>query len=280
MHNIILCVAGLARQDSKIYAKVRLSQGEREDFEHQIHMDLKQIRFKFTKLQTALRKSLTQKEVRPTEIVAHVIGYGVFKDQLQDKDENILRNSEKKLKTSTSIEEVFIELSNYWSCIEYDILTIIVDEYGDKKDQKLMQEYSEALKDFFENRKLSEIPQDSKFTNGHTSGETHERVIIKLNLDNPLLKTVTNLKSRIGEVLGIKPSVLLIEEIKDGCVEIILLVPKHLINLIFGKHLTDASYKEQFLAASVMFISSKDFYINFCSTAMVSYYCSTIETIV
>ena len=226
-------------------------------------MDLKRIRFKFTMLQSALRKSLTEKDVKPTQIVAHVIGYGVFKDQIREKDKNLLKNSEEKLKNATSIEDVFIELSNYWSCIEYDILAIIIDEYGDDDDQKMIQEYSNALKLFFENRKVSEIPMDSKFTNGHSSGETHERVIIKLNLDNPHLKTVTNLKSKVCEILGVKPSVLLIEEIKEGCVEIILLVPKHLIKLIFGDYLTKVSYKEQLLAASVTFFSGKDFNFDF-----------------
>lgn len=258
---MLIHMVGISRQDSRTLAKARLSEADREDFEHQIHLDLERIRIKFTQLQTALRKSLTQKEVKPKEIVAHVMGYGVFKYQIQGKDDNLLKSSEEKLNNAASIEDVFIVLSNYWSCIEYKILAIIVDEYGDKDDREKMEEYRNDLKIFFENRKLSEIPKDSKFTNGHTSGETHERVIIKLNLDNPHLQIVTNLKSKICEILGVKPSILLIEEIKEGCVEVTLLVPKHLINLIFGDHLTEAS--EQFLGASVMFISCKDFYINF-----------------
>ena len=258
-------MVGLARQDFRIDAKARLNQGEREDLEHQIRIDLKQIRIKFTKLQTALRKSLTQREVKTTEIIAHIVGYGVIEDQIGGKDENLFKNSEERLRSTTSIDEAFIELSKLWSCIEYEILAIIVDEYGDNNDQKMMQGYGEALKLFFENKKLSEIPKDSKFTDGdrHTSGETHERAIIKLNLDDPLLIAVTNLKSKICEILGLKPSILVIEEIKEGCVEVILLVPKHLVNIIFGNHLNEASYKEQFLSASVIFISCKDFCINF-----------------
>lgn len=257
-------MVGILRQDSRTYAKSRLSEAEREDFEHQILLDLKRIRFKFSKLQSALRKSLTQKKVKTKQIVAHVIGYGVFKDQLQDKDESLLKSSEEKLKSATSIEDVFIELSNYWSCIEYDILTIIIDEYGDDDDQKMIEEYTNAVKAFFQNRKVSEVPKDSKFTSCHSSGETHERVIMKLNLDNPHLKAVTNMKSKVCEILGVKPSVLLIEEIKEGCVEVILLVPKHLVKLIFGDHLTEVSYEEQLLAASVIFFSGKD--ISFCFT--------------
>jgi hypothetical protein len=254
---------GISGQDSRTYAQSRLSEAEREDFEHQILLDLKRIRFRFTKLQSALRKSLTQKEVKAKQIVAHVIGYGVFKDRHQDKDESLLKSSEEKLRSATSIEDVFIELSNYWSCIEYDILTIIIDEYGDDNDQKMIQEYSDAVKLFFQNRKISEIPKDSKFTNGHNSGETHERIIVKLNLDNPHLQTVTNLKSKVCEILGVKPSVLLIEEIKEGCVEVVVLVPKHLVKLIFGDHLTKVPCKEQLLAASVIFFSGKDFNIVF-----------------
>lgn len=253
-------MVGILRQDSRVYAKSRLSEAEREDFEHQILLDLKRIRFKFSKLQSALRKSLTQKKVKAKQIVALVIGYGVFKDQLQDKDESLLKSSEEKLRSATSIEDVFIELSNYWSCIEYDILTIIVDEYGDDNDQKMIEEYSDAVKLFFQNRKISEIPKGSKFTNGHSS---HEHVIVKLNLDNPHVQTVINLKSKVCEVLGVKPSVLLIEEIKEGCVEVILLVPKHLVKLIFGDHLTEVPCKELLLAASVILFFGKDFNIGF-----------------
>jgi hypothetical protein len=257
-------MVGISRQDSRICAKSRLSEAEREDFEHKIFLDLKRIRNQFTMLQLAVRKSLTQKEVKAKEIVAHVIGYGVFKDQFQDKDESLLKNSEEKLRSATSIEDVFIELSSYWSCIEYDILTIIVNGYGDDDDQKMMQEYNDAVKLFFQNRRVSEIPKDSKFTNGHSLGEIHEPVIIKLNLDNPHLRTVTNLKSKICDILGVKPSILLIEEIKEGCIEITVLVPKHLIKLIFGDHLTEVSYyKEQLLAASVIYFSGKDINIFF-----------------
>ena len=256
-------IGTISSQDSRMYAKSRLSEAEREDFEHQIRLDVERIRCKFTMLQSALRKSLTQKEVKAKQIVAHVIGYGIFKDKHQDKDESLLKSSEEKLRSATSIEDVFIELSNYWSCIEYDILTIIIDEYGDDNDQKMIQEYRDAVKVFFQNRKISEIPKDSKFTNGHSSGETHERVIIKLNLDNPHLQTVTDLKSKVCEILGVKPSVLLIEEIKEGCIEVILLVPKHVVKVIFGDHLTKVSCKEELLAASVIFFSGKDFSIDF-----------------
>ncbi|MCG8625393.1 MAG: hypothetical protein MJE68_25775, partial [Proteobacteria bacterium] len=85
----------------------------------------------------------------------------------------------------------------------------------------------------------------------------------KLNLDNPHLQTVTNLKSKVCEILGVKPSVLLIEKIREGCLEVILLVPKHLVRLIFGDHLTEITYKEQLLEASVIFFSGKDFIIEF-----------------
>jgi hypothetical protein len=214
-----------------------------EDLKHVMRVDLKQIRTKFLDLQCDVRNSLGG--VPLENILAYVRG---FVEVFGDNEVPLL--PKEKLKEATSTDQFFDDvLQKQWNFLEFDLLINIVKRCCDEVTRKRLKEYNDDLKEFFEKRKLSEVSPDLSLSN--CMDETKERVIMKLDLSNPTLKEIKELKSKICEILGIMPSTLLISEIKQGCVEITFLIPAHISEYVFGKPINDEQ-REALKAALVL----------------------------
>ena len=89
---------------------------------------------------------------------------------------------------------------------------------------------------------------------------TRDKMLIKLDKENPPWTAITDLEFKICEILGIMPSVLLIIGIQQGCVEITFSIPKHISQQIFRKPLTKEQ-EQQFRAASILRLSCGDVHL-------------------
>lgn len=218
-----------------------------EDLKHVMRVDLKQIRKKFVKLQSDVRVSL--RGVPLEDIIGHVLGYVKVFDPDSDKKVPLL--PEETLRSAASTDQLFYTLQKQWNFLECDLLVSIVEQccHSDETICKKIKEYHNDLKEFFEKRKLSEFPEDLSLSN--STDEAHEEVVMKLDLNDPTLKEIKELKSKICEILDIMPSTLLISEIRSGCVEITFLIPVHISEYVFGRPITDAQ-REILKAALVL----------------------------
>ena len=216
-----------------------------EDLKHVMRVDLKQIRSKFFNLQSSVRVSLGGVPLK--SIVAHVLGYV---EVFEDKKVPLL--PKEKVREAVSTDQLFDDiLLKQWNFLEYDLLKSIVEHCccSDESTCKQLEEYHNDLRGFFEKRKLSEVSDDLSLS--ICTDETQEQVTIKLDLNDPTLKEIKELKSKICEILGIMPSTLLISEIRPGCVEITFLIPVHISEYVFGNPITDLQ-REALKAASVL----------------------------
>ena len=219
-----------------------------EDLKHVMRVDLKHIRKKFVKLQSDVRVSL--REVPLDDIIPHVLGYAEVFDPESDKKVPLL--PKEKLQEAASTDQLFNKvLQKQWNFLEFDLLESIVEQCcaHDEAICKQIKEYHKDLKEFFEKRRLSEISEDLSLSN--CTDETQEVVTMKLDLNDPTLKEIIDLKSKICEILEIMPSTLLISEIRPGCVEITFLITVHISEYVFAKPITD-SQREALKAASVL----------------------------
>jgi hypothetical protein len=220
-----------------------------EDLKHTMRVDLKKIRTKFFNLQCDVKESLEGVPLK--KMLSHVRGYV---EVFEDKEIPLL--PEEKLQEATSTDQLFDDvLQKQWNFFEFDLLTNLVKRFCDGVTRKKLQEYDDDLKEFFEKRRLSEVSEDLTLTN--CIDETKERVIMKLDLNDPTLKQIRELKSKICEILAIMPSTLLITGIKQGCIQIIFLIPVHISEYVFGKPINDAQ-REALKAASVLKFTWRD----------------------
>ena len=216
-----------------------------EDLKHVMRVDLKQIRTKFFNLQSDVRVSLGG--VPLENVIAHVRRYF---EVFEDKEIQLL--PKEKLQAVSSTNQLFDDvLQKQWNFLEFDLLNRIVERccHNDVTICKQLKEYHNDLKEFFEKRRLSEVSEHLSLSN--CTDESQEKVTMKLDLNDPTLKEIKELKSKICEILGIMPSTLQISEIKPGCVEITFLIPVHISEYVFGKPITDTQRKA-LKAASVL----------------------------
>ena len=230
-----------------------------KDFQFLIKRDLKELKRKFNTLKFEIRESLGKK-VPPQKIVAHVLS--AYEDVCESNGKTVSLFSdadEVKLNSATSVDQVFQILRNYWTFFKCEILFSIVDHYGDDTDQEKVKDYQKELKLFFNNRKVSEVPGELLSS---SVDEMRDKVLIKLDKENPPWSDITDLEFRICEILGIMPSALLIIRIQEGCVEITFSIPKHISREIFSRPFT-TEQKDCFREASVLMLACGDVHLTF-----------------
>lgn len=213
-----LSVIGLIEPSA---STVKLTDSEKQNLEFRIKTDLDKLQKKFATLQTSVRKSLKGRGVPTKDVVAHVIGFGV-------SDEH-----KKELMALDSFDEVFIILTDYWSFLDCDLLENIVENYGCDTDQEKIGKYQEEL-NLFCKRRISEVPNKSLVL---SNDQTRERMIVKLNINDPRLAIIKDLKIKICKILSIEPWSLQIMEIKEGCILLTFLVSFHISKHLFSKSL-------------------------------------------
>ena len=216
-----------------------------------MRVDLKHIRTKFFNLQSDVRVSLGG--VPLENIISHVLGYV---EVFEDKKVPLL--PKEKLQEAASTDQLFDDvLQKQWNFLEFDLLKSIVERCccSDETICKQLTEYHNDLKEFFEKRRLSEVSEDLSLSN--CTDETQERVIMKLDISDPTLKQIKDLKSKICEVLEIMPSTLQMSEIRPGCIEITFLIPVHISEYVFGKPITDVQ-REALKAVAVLNFTWRD----------------------
>ena len=189
---------------------MKLTNSEKQNLEFKIKTDLDRLQKNFASLQTSVRRSLKEREVSTQDVVAHVVGYGV-------SDEH-----KKELTALNSLDRVFIVLTDYWSFLDCDLLENIVENYGCDSDHEKMAKYQEEL-NLFCKRRISEVPNKTLVL---SDDQTREKMVIKLNISDPRLAAIKDLKIKICKILSIEPWSLQIMEIKEGCVQITFLISK------------------------------------------------------
>ena len=224
-----------------------------KDFRFLIKQDLKELKKKFITLQYEVRVSLN-KRVPPQNIVAHVLSdYEDICDNHDCKPTSLFSDADQeKLNSAISVDQVFQVLRKYWSFLKCEVFYSIVDHFGDESDQARVKEYQKQLEIFFSKRKVSEVPEE--LMSSSSIDVMRDKMLIKLDKENPPWTAITDLEFKICEILGIMPSVLLIIGIQEGCVEITFSIPKHISQQIFRKPLTKEQ-QQQFRAASILRLS-------------------------
>ena len=225
-----------------------------KDFRFLIKQDLKELKKKFITLQFEVRESVS-KRVPPQRIVAHVLSdYEDIYENNDCKPTSLFSDADQeKLNSAISVDHVFQILRGYWSFLKCEILYSIVEHFGDELDQARVKEYQKQLETFFNKRKVSEVPEEL-MPSSSIDVLMRDKMLIKLDKENPPWTTITDLEFKICEILGIMPSVLLIIGVQEGCVEITFSIPKHISQQIFRKPLTKEQ-QEQFRATSILRLS-------------------------
>ena len=105
-----------------------------------------------------------------------------------------------KLIGMTDINDAFMVFSKFWSFLEYDILSIIIESFCRHDLKPQLDEYTSLLNEY-RKRRVCEVPKGS----GGKESEEEKFLHIQVNeteITRMKLEDLKVLRSRLGEILG------------------------------------------------------------------------------
>ena len=129
---------------------------------------------------------------------------------------------ENQVAKASTIDEIFFILTKYWSFLDFsNLVNIAKNLYCDHDTEKQIKEYKEDVEKFCE-RRVSELPPGS--LNSGTDMEGMDKLVITLDLQDPALRHVLDLKEVIADILQQPASKLILCDIGIGSVVVTFLV--------------------------------------------------------
>ena len=224
-----------------------MSSETEEDLHQRIRSDIKTMKHRFSTLQTMIRKDIKENSDYE-ELAAHVLGMCILSDE-----------HEKKVDNASRIEEIFKILTKYWSFLDFSNLENIAENLcSDNCEARIkLNQYKCDVQQFCE-RRVSEFPPGS--LNNGTDIEGMDKLVVRLDLEDPSLKHVQNLKETIANILGEPASKLVIYDIGNGSVVVTFLIPTSLGEALFLKQSDTLTQKQKdnLMDANVISLEFKD----------------------
>ena len=219
-----------------------LSEEAKIDLYHKITKDVDVMKRKFSSLQNKIWIKMKEQQ---DMIVELALGMGILSE-----------DDEKRIYESPS--EVRKILTKYWSFLDYGNLEHIVEEICGEEDQKRMKEYTVELKKFCE-RRVSEFPSGSLGNDSKHPGM--EKLYVTLNLNDPFLKRIKDLKVVFANILGCPASKLVLQNIESGSVLVTFLITTTLGSKMFERSSLTDEQKEELRKEQVISIKYGSVYV-------------------
>ena len=192
------------------------------DLQAQLSNDLQTIQRKFAALLSNTRRSL-RNHCDLDDVATCAIDLAFI---ASNKNISLLGDHKDDILKATSVNQIFNILTAFWSFFNYDLLEHIIEECD--VDKAALRDYQDALKVFCE-RRVSELPQNVL----KGVDFNRDKVWVKMELNNPTLREINNLKGRIAQILEVPVSGLFLNDIQSGCVQLEFLVPQRIMAALF-----------------------------------------------
>ena len=189
-----------------------------------VKVALKSIQKKFALLLSSTRRSLKSQGVDAAALAACLLDLSYTSSD--SRETSVLLDLSVDLLQADSIDRIFALVSahSFWSFFNFDLLVHVISECG--VDCAELLEYGKAFEEFCRH-KVSDLPENalqSVSENGAKKERVHFK--IKIYIDHPVLKRISNVKERIAEILEVPTSALFVNGVQSGCVEVEFLVPQ------------------------------------------------------
>ena len=224
-------------------AIINTSKEVREDLHQLVRRDVNKMKLRFSTLQTMIRRKIND----VGDFRAHVMGMGIL-----SKDEETL------VMRADNIDDIFTILTRHWCFLDYgNFESIVVSMCGKDSDQiQEWSQYKDEVEIFCERCRVYELP-DGSLEDVNTRCEELGKLVVRLTLDDPVISRIKHLKEVIANILGIRASRLVIENIESGSVEVTFLIAASLGKELFVKKSLTPKQKYDLNKAGVISMSLK-----------------------
>ena len=209
----------------------QLSPYDQEDLLAQVDDLTYKVHVKFLGVQAKLIASLKRMNVTPEQIIqtlkAHTCRVSSSGDSIISG--SLFQEHMEELSVAKNVEEVFTIITPYFSYFNYELLEVIIEVHGSDNDKQNMRVYLHDFNDF-----CRKVPCVEVHKRCDVSEAKRTEVYFKLDYDKNSLKhgDVKRIQRQIAKILNVRPSVLFLNCIKDGCVLFEFLIPTHFVDFL------------------------------------------------
>ena len=137
----------------------------------------------------------------------------------EDKDDDLPCD----IRKANSIESLVQALQKNQTWYNYGILEYFATYFGKKKGEKLVKSYEGRLKHNVEQRfKAPDVPKEAS------------ELVVKLNWINYGDQDIVNFRNMLAKVLKCDTHKFVLRDVKEGCVELVYIIPSDLCESIRG----------------------------------------------
>jgi hypothetical protein len=205
-----------------------LSTDEQEDLQAQIEEMKFEIHRKFLMFEAELVNSLHER-ITAANMVRTLMKHCTVYPTESMYNISLLQEHKQALLDAKDIEEVFAIIHPFYSYYNHELLQTIVDVHGSEKDKERMRQYIGDFGSYC--RKVPCV----EFYDDHSQKPLKQvKLRFKLDYDKELLTfaDIKYIQRHISKILNIRPSVLYLHSVEDGCTAITFLVPDPCINAV------------------------------------------------
>ena len=210
---------------------------------------------KFSALQTMIRNNIKENADHKA-LAAHISGMYILTEE-----------HEVQVANASTVDEIFYILPKYWSFLDFGNLDDIAETFcsHECEAKKELDIYKGDVQQFCK-RRVSEFPPGS--LNNGTDSEGMDKLVVTLDLKDPSLRHVRDLKEVIANILGLPASKLVLYDIGIGSVLVTFLIAISLGEKLFlettgnAKTLTQKQ-EDQLLEIKVVSLEFKEITV-FC----------------
>ena len=228
------------------------------DLRRQLKRNYKGITSRYASFGASLRQAVTATGVTLEDFRHFLLGLSPYVDDYGDERPRLLDHVKAKIEKADSIVRIFQVLTtDCCSFMDVSIFQSIIDEYEVDINSDVKLQYSEHLKSYLLNHKISEFiminPKLDRLKNPDV-------LILKFNTDlSSSITKVLDLKSGIADILGLKSSAALqLLSIKEGCVVVTFSILSTVAESVFARGLT-AKQEADIRALSVLWLECGDY---------------------
>ncbi len=185
---------------------------------------------KFNDLVQSLQNSLKHQNKSVSDICRCLSGISCMTQVYDGEDQCVFRKKRKRLKECSTISDAWCILCDYFSFFDFYIIELITKELGTKDDGVRLGQYKAEFGKYLNNRIFplkiirSEVPRDDSM-----------QIVLKLDpsYDECNLAHLEDLKKAVTKLLKLEPCCVQLYEIRQGCIQLILLIPEFIVDSIF-----------------------------------------------
>lgn len=205
-----------------------LSDKQKEQLEQRLTMESENIQLRFHTLCNKFFDSLDAQHVPLKRLVRLLKGLKALKRINSSKSASVVQSYEYVLDNITDIEGVKDVIQEHSTFFDFRPVQYMIENIGLEKDRKLLEEYKEDFEHYIK-RRVFECPCKV----GPSDAPNSTELCVKLESDYDKLVELKQFECQLSLVLDIAVYVLRLSSVKDGCIQLIFLIPSFLEEAIF-----------------------------------------------